>query len=96
MQERFLAFLFDLGRRKGRIVIGCAALATLAGVVLATRGRISTSQRDLVPAHHPVQRAYNAFVAEFGAADSLIAVLDGEPALLRPAADELALCRKTG
>jgi uncharacterized protein len=90
MQECFLALLFDLGRRKGRIVLAVATAATLAGAVLATRGRISTSQHDLLPATHPIQRDYNAFVEEFGAADSLIAVLDGEPALLKAAADELA------
>ncbi len=74
-----------------------AALLTLVGAALATRTRISTSQRDLVPSHHPAQREYNAFVKEFGAADSLIAVLDGEPEVLRAAADAFAaeLARQT-
>jgi hopanoid biosynthesis associated RND transporter like protein HpnN len=90
MQERLLEFVFDLGRRRGRWVLGFVIATTLAGAALATRTRISTSQRDLVPATHPVQQDYQAFVREFGAADSLIAVLDGEPALLKPAADELA------
>ncbi|MBN2573234.1 MAG: MMPL family transporter [Deltaproteobacteria bacterium] len=94
MQERLLAFLFDLGRRKGRIVVACAALATLAGALSAASGRISTSQRDLVPAKHPVQRAYRAFVEDFGAADSLIVVLHGvrhgNPVVLQQAADALA------
>jgi Predicted exporters of the RND superfamily len=90
MQERLLEFIFDLGRRRGRWVLGFVIATTLAGAALATRTRISTSQRDLIPADHPVQRDYLAFEREFGAADSLIAVLDGEPALLKPAADELA------
>lgn len=90
MQDRLLAFLFELGRRRGRWVMVAATLLTLLGAALATRTRISTSQRDLVPPHHPVQRAYNAFVQEFGAADSLIAVLDGEPEVLRAAVEPFA------
>jgi uncharacterized protein len=94
MPERFLAFLVDVGRRKGRALLAIAALATLAGALLATRGRISTSQRDLLPASHPVQRDYSAFVEEFGAADALIVVLhgmgDGNPVVLQQAADALA------
>jgi hopanoid biosynthesis associated RND transporter like protein HpnN len=90
MQERLLAALFDLGRRHGRAILVVAAFATLVGILLATRGRISTSQRHLLPASHPVQRDYRAFVEDFGAADSLIVVLDGEPAMLRAVADELA------
>lgn len=90
MQERLLAALFELGRRRGRVVLAVAAVITLAGALLAVRGRISTSQRDLLPATHPVQRDYRAFVEDFGAADSLIVVLEGEPARVRTAADELA------
>lgn len=90
MQERFLAALFELGRRKAGLVVAVAVVATLAGAVLAARGRISTSQRDLMPATHPVQQDYARFVEEFGAADALIAVLHGEPSLLAPVADGLA------
>ncbi|HEX7597568.1 MAG TPA: MMPL family transporter, partial [Polyangia bacterium] len=90
MQEKLLLFIFNLGRRRGGWVLAFVVATTLAGGLLATRARISTSQRDLVPAKHPVQKDYLAFVREFGAADSLIAVLDGEPDLLKPAADELA------
>ena len=90
MQEKLLEFIFDLGRRRGRWVLGFVIATTLVGAALATRTRISTSQRDLIPAKHPAQRDYLNFVREFGAADSLIAVLDGEPEQLKPAADELA------
>ena len=68
MQERLLEFLFELGRCRGRWVLGFVILTTLAGAAVATRTRISTSQRDLVPAKHPVQKDYLAFVREFGAA----------------------------
>jgi len=90
MQEKLLEFIFNLGRRRGRWVLGFVIATTLVGAALATRTRISTSQRDLIPAKHPAQRDYLDFVREFGAADSLIAVLDGEPEQLKPAADELA------
>ena len=90
MQEKLLEFIFNLGRRRGGWVLGFVIVTTLGGALMATRTRISTSQRDLVPAKHPVQKDYLAFIREFGAADSLIAVLDGEPALLKPAADALA------
>jgi hopanoid biosynthesis associated RND transporter like protein HpnN len=90
MQEKLLTFIFNLGHRRGRWVLGFVVLASLAGAFMASRTRISTSQRDLLPAKHPAQRDYLAFVKEFGAADSLIAVLDGQPDLLKPAADALA------
>jgi uncharacterized protein len=90
MQEKLLNFIFELGHRRGRWVLGFVILASLAGAGMATRTRISTSQRDLVPAKHPTQKAYLDFVKEFGAADSLIVVLDGQPDVLKPAADALA------
>ncbi len=90
MQGKLLGFIFDLAHRRGRWVLGFVILTSLAGAFMATRTRISTSQRDLVPAKHPVQKDYLAFVKEFGAADSLIVVLDGQPDLLKPAADALA------
>src|SRR5512138_2501546 len=90
MQERLLAGLVDLGRRRGRAILVVATLATVVGAGLASRGRISTSQHDLLPSSHPVQRDFRAFVDEFGAADSLIVVLDGKAALLPQVADALA------
>lgn len=90
MQEKILELVYALAanhRRKVFLVLG--ALTVLAAIV-ATRLTISTSQQALLPPTHPVQQEYHSFVEEFGAADALIAVAEGDPMTLRSAADHFA------
>ncbi|MCB1064087.1 MAG: MMPL family transporter [Verrucomicrobiae bacterium] len=52
--------------------------------------KISSSYRDLMPSAHPELQKYDAFLEDFGAANDLIVVLEGEPDEIREAATELA------
>lgn len=91
MLSKLLSVLYRLAldhRRK--VYAALLILVPLAGLV-ATRLTISTSQKALLPPDHPVQVEYQRFVDEFGAVDSLIAVVQGDdPESLKPVADSLA------
>ena len=90
MQEKFLELIYALAARHRRKVFLVLGALTVLAAILATRLTISTSQQALLPPDHPVQQEYRSFVAEFGAADALIAVAEGDPQTLRSAADQLA------
>ena len=90
MQEKLLALIFRLAAHHGRALLVAFGVLTLVGGLVATQLTISTSQKALLPAEHPVQRDYQRFVEEFGAVDSLIVVLEGEPQTLRTVAEPLA------
>ena len=49
--------------------------------------RVSSSQKALLPADNPLQMRYQAFMDEFGLADSIIVVLEGETEVLKSSAD---------
>lgn len=91
MWEPLLDRLGKLAESRGKTVAVGVILIALA-LALAIPGlRVSSSYRDLMPADRPDQRAYDAFLEEFGAANDLIVVLEGEPAAIRRAADAFAL-----
>ncbi|MBI5507654.1 MAG: MMPL family transporter [Deltaproteobacteria bacterium] len=90
MQERLLQSICRLAARGRRIVIAVFVALTLFAGAAVSRLTISTSQKALTPTKHPVVQAYQRFSEEFGAADSLIVVLDGAPEASRAVADELA------
>ncbi len=92
MLSKLLSSLYRLARAHRRLVYAALAiLVPLAALAAASQLRISTSQKALLPADHPVQRDYQAFVEEFGAVDALIAVVYGDdPAALDPIANALA------
>jgi uncharacterized protein len=90
MQEKLLDLVFRLARdHRKQILIAFGAL-TLVSAFFATRLTISTSQKALTPPRHPVQIDYQRFSEEFGAADSLIVVLEGDSETIRGAADYFA------
>jgi len=80
----------NLAERRGGTVIVVVFAVSLAMAAAIPGLRISSSYRDLMPKDRPEQRAYDAFLEEFGAANDLIVVLEGEPAVIREASDRLA------
>ena len=90
MQEKLLDLVFRLARDHRKRILIAFGVLTLACGGLATRLTISTSQKALTPPKHPVQVDYQKFSDEFGAADSLIVVLEGDPDTVRGAADYFA------
>lgn len=92
MLSKLLSVLYRLAiAHRRRVYVALSILVPLAGVAAASQLRISTSQKALLPADHPVQQDYRTFVEEFGAVDALIAVVHGDdPESLKPVADALA------
>lgn len=86
MQGIFLSWIYRLALRRGRAVI-CAVLLLTALAALPIPGlRISSSYNELVSPDEPGQARFLAFLEEFGAADDLVAVLEGEPGEIMAAA----------
>jgi hopanoid biosynthesis associated RND transporter like protein HpnN len=90
MQQRLIEIIYALTTRHRPWVLAIVGLVTIAAALASSKVTLSTSQRGLLPAKNPVQIDYQRFVDEFGAADSLIVVLDGEQSILAPAADAIA------
>jgi len=90
MINRLLNAMFSLGNRHGRVVLICLAVLTIGGGLLASRLTINTSQKALIPDTYPVQMDYKKYIEEFGAIDSLIVVLSGEPKSIKAASELFA------
>ncbi len=91
MLSKLLLLLYRLALDHRRKVYAALLVLVPLSALISTRLTISTSQKALLPPDHPVQVEYRRFVAEFGAVDSLIAVVHGDdPQALRPVADRLA------
>ncbi|GAB4290156.1 MAG: hypothetical protein Kow0090_03180 [Myxococcota bacterium] len=90
MQEWILRKLFLFSEKRGELIIAVIVALTLAFSVFIPGLRISSSHLDLVPPEHPIQAKYLNFMKEFGAADNLVVVLEGEPETLKASADYFA------
>ena len=91
MLAKLLSLLYRLALHHRRKIYGAMALLVPLALLASSRLTISTSQKALLKPDHPVQLEYQAFVDEFGAADALIAVVQGEdPEVLKSAAEALA------
>ncbi len=90
MQDLFLAWIFRLSLHRGRTVIAAVLGLTVLAALLIPGLRISSSYNDLVSPEEPEQARFLAFLEEFGAADDLVVVLEGEPAAVTAAADLFA------
>ncbi|MBN1676891.1 MAG: MMPL family transporter [Kiritimatiellae bacterium] len=97
MRDRLLQVLFRLSTDRPKATIVLVAILTLIAAVAVPRLRITSGHSDLCPSSHPDQARYLAFLKEFGAANDVVIVLEGEPAVLRAAADRFAneLARET-
>lgn len=91
MLAKLLSLLYRLALNHRRKVYAAMVVLVPLALLISTRITISTSQKALLKPDHPVQLEYQAFVDEFGAADALIAVVQGdEPEALKPVAEALA------
>ncbi len=90
MHRRFLETSFFLSKKWGRQILIAILALTFITALFIPGLKISTSRQDLIPADHPEQARYLKFVKEFGAADNLILVLEGETDVLKASADAFA------
>ncbi len=90
IQDRILQFIYTLGLRHGRPVILAMGVITLFFAAFIPRLTISSSYNELVSPEEPEQARFLSFLEEFGAADELVVVLEGDPAILVSRADLFA------
>ncbi len=90
MRDRFLLLLYRLSARGSRPVLAISVAATVLLGLFVPFLEVSNSHSDLVPTSHPEQRAYLDFLEEFGAADNMVVVLDGNPEALKASAEVFA------
>jgi hopanoid biosynthesis associated RND transporter like protein HpnN len=90
MEEKILRLFYRLAARHGRLVIAVMAGITVFFALFIPRLTISSSYNDLVSSEEPEHARFLAFLEEFGAADELVVVLDGDPGDLIASADFFA------
>jgi len=90
MRDNLLDGFYLLALRRRRAVLLIMAAFTLACGLLIPGLKISSSYNDLVSGDDPEHARFLAFMEEFGAADDLVVVLEGEPEVLASAAESFA------
>lgn len=90
MRDRILGLFSFLSQRHAKGVLVLTTCATVLVGLAIPRLRISTSHSDLASSTHPEQARYLAFLDEFGAANSMVVVLEGSPADVKDAAPAFA------
>ncbi len=94
MRDRLLTGLGEFTVRRAWWVLAGALLLTVASAALLPGLKMYTSRSALYPAHIEVNRRFQEFLSDFKTPSNLIAVLEGEPEVLGPFAEELALAFK--
>ena len=99
MQKKILELIYNISLKKGKQLLIFMAIITLILGFFIIGGlfipglpvlKISSSRADLISKTHPDQARYLKYMEEFGAADNLIVVLDGDPDDLKSIADDTA------
>lgn len=90
MREKILEKIYSISAEKGKLLLGIMAIITLVLGIFIPSLKISSSQNELIPADHPEQAKFIKFMQEFGAAQNLIVVLEGDTAALKSSVELFA------
>ena len=90
MQKKILDFVFNLSLKRGKLLLIVMTIITLIFSAFIPRLIISSSQKNLIPKDDPEQAKFIKFQEEFGVADNLIVVLDGDSDVCKEYADNFA------
>ena len=90
MQDLFLSWIYRLALRRGVAVIVVGVVLAVLAALLIPGLRISSSYNELVSSDEPDQARFLDFLKEFGAADDLVVVIEGEPETIKAAGDLFA------
>ena len=90
MQKKILDFVFNLSLKRGKLLLIVMTIITLIFSAFIPRLIISSSQKNLIPKDDPEQAKFIKFQEEFGVADNLIVVLEGDSTLCKEYADDFA------
>ncbi len=94
MEEKILRLFYELARRHGRLVIILMAGITVFFALFIPGLTVSSSYNDLVSPEEPEQARFLSFLKEFGGANDLVVVLDGDPDILLSSVDRFAAAIK--
>lgn len=90
MATKLLDKIFSLAVFRGRSILVIMMGITLLFALFIPKLKISSSQKDLIPRDHKEQARYLSFMNEFGLADNLIVVLEGESSTIKASSDLFA------
>jgi len=90
MRHKLLDLFCGLGFHWARHIFIISLSATVLLGMFMPHLKVSNSHSDLLPSKHPEQVRYLEFLREFGAADNIVVILDGEPDALKASADSFA------
>ena len=95
MEKKLLRLFYELARRHGRLVIIIMTGLTVFFALFISDLTISSSYNDLVSPEEPGQARFLSFLQEFGGANDLVVVLDGDPDILLSSVEKFAAAIKT-
>ena len=90
MEKKLLRLFYELARRQGRLIIILMAGITVFFALFIPGLTISSSYNELVSKDEPEQARFLAFLDEFGGANDLVVVLNGDSEILISSADKFA------
>lgn len=99
MQKKILELIYNISLKKGKQLLITMAVITIILGFFIIGGlfipglpvlKISNSRANLISKTHPDQARYLKYMEEFGAADNLIVVLEGDADSLKSIADDTA------
>jgi len=94
MRDRLLSRLGEFTVKHPWWVVAGAVVLTVVSGLLMPSLKMYTSRSALYPAHIDVNRRFQEFLGDFKTPSNLIAVVEGDPEVLGPFADELAAALK--
>ena len=90
IRGKTLEWLFALALRRGKLLLAVMGASTVVLACFIPRLTIVSSYSALVSPDRPEQARFLEFLQEFGAADDLVVVLEGEPEVLKANAPRFA------
>lgn len=90
MVNKILDKIFSLAVFRGRTLLAVMGGLTVLFALFIPNLKISSSQRDLIPADHAEQARYLSFMKEFELSDNLIVVLEGESSTIKASSELFA------
>jgi predicted RND superfamily exporter protein len=91
LRDHIFDVLTRLASSRGRIVVYLLViLLTTVSLILVPRLEIQTTRQGMVREDLPVQAAFNDYMNDFGSPTQLVCMLEGEPDLVKAAADTVA------
>lgn len=90
LRNRFFGALAGLSIRHKTIVFTLVGILTVASLICSPRLKILTTRQGMTREDLPEQQRYTRYMKNFGTPTQLVLLLEGDPARIKSAADDVA------